>query len=193
MKTKKCYIFLKSNNDMFIENYLVKYDSTTINNMINTYSVKLGAHLFKRKFFGNISSYENGRILQKERRYNYRDNQKIRGLSTAPIITYNCTIIENESQFIKTLINSFEIHYDRDTASEYILLNFSSIYEMLNNNNLTQSDIFFLKELFEYFNITSKGKLLFTEHLPYKEEKTEEIAKKNSSIIKYFKDTINIY
>ena len=184
MKSKKIYIFLKSDDDTCIEKFLVKYDSRVINNMINSYSVELGAHLFKRRFFGNISSYENGRIIYKERNIIKRETKK----STASIYTYDCTIIEDECKFIKVLLNSFTTFSDKTLNIECILLNFSKIYDMLNDNMLDENIVNFLKRLFSHFKIVSQEPILCNEPLLYGKYKIEEIARKNSYIFKYFKN-----
>lgn len=182
MAIKEKYIYLIDNCDMFAEKCIVEYDSKRIINMINNYSINSGAHRFMRKFFGNIKSYENGRILHKERRYNYRDNGKICGMSTTPIITYNCIIIENESDFIKALLDSFETF---KLPTTFILSNFSKIYDMLINNKLNDKDINFLKELFDCLKITPRDKIISNDRLPYSRQKSEEIARKNSYVISF--------
>ena len=156
----------------------VDYDSNKITKMINEYSLATGANVIDKKYLGSISDYPDGRIIEKKVNH-IKDRNKIIGLSTDPKSIYLYKIIVNESKFIKALISSIKrIDFDKYRGS-YILLDFSEIYSMLINNEISENDLLFLHQFFNEINIIPKAYEKVQDNI-------NEVSKKNSYILNVF-------
>lgn len=111
----------------------VEYDNTKIKQMINDYSIKTGATLVKKSFF-NVSASDKGRFIS-IKKIEFPKNNKIINLSTEANEKYDYVILQNESEFIKTVIASFQTYPFVNYKHPYILLNFSKIYDIKKTNN----------------------------------------------------------
>lgn len=173
------YIYLKQNNT-FAYSYLVKYDFKQILKMINDYSIKKGATIVNKTFLGSIRTCENGRIIS-EKETVFPETGKITFLSSGESSQYDYVILENESEFIKNLLKSFQKFDFPIACHPYELLNFSKIYDMLKNKELNGEDIKFLSRIFEDIKIDYKSYNSYI--LPHGTANIETDALKNSYVL----------
>jgi len=179
MKIDHKYIYLRRHNS-FACSYKVKYDFKKIWEMINEYSIKNGATIVNKTFLGSIRTWENGRIIS-EKETIFPKSNKIIGLSLGANSQYDYVILENESEFIKNLLKSFQRFEFPIACHPYVLLNFSKIINMLKNNELSDEDIKFLGMVFKEINIDYKSCNSYI--LPHGTINVETDALKNSYIL----------
>lgn len=193
MKTYKNYIYLRHGWMTYL--YGAKYNVSKVINLINNYSLETGANIIEKTYLGDISSYENGRII-KETITRFDKTNQTRGLSLEPRKRFTYQIIQNESGFIKALLGTFTYYpFPKYIKDPYILINFSKIYDMLINKQLNNNDIQFLKVLLNEFTFFKENEKLYFTLPEESHSKNKEVASvKNSYILKFIENqNINNY
>lgn len=177
---KKSYMYITENNKTKI--YNVNYNLKEILDLINDYSIKKGATLINKKSLGKISNYKNGRVIEESIKRKIQEQNS--NNKSEPSNVYLYKILENESKFITTLLDSFKSYPFVIYGQPYTLINFSKIYDMLINNELSENDIEFMQILLRELDIKINRTCIQKHDLPNKTPTKVEDGIKNINLIK---------
>lgn len=176
---KKSYMYITENKKTKI--YNVNYNLKEILDLINDYSIKNGSTLIKKRSLNRISNYENGRVIEESVKKTTQEQNSNNKSKPSRLYTYK--ILENESKFITTLLNSFESYPFVIYGEPYILINFSKIYDMLINNELSESDILFMQIILKELDIKINRTCVQKHDIPNKVTTKVEDGIKNINLI----------